>query len=107
MDDDALSTISSLSNTTLTDVNERQNGEIDEEIDDIYKMVICCNGSIVYYNILILKDNIILTWDYKCCKVAILNCSLQIGGGPILDSSKRPAGANTTNASSLGYPASR
>ena len=52
MDDDALSTISSLSNTTLTDANERQqNGEIDDEIDDIYKMVIC-NSGIVNYNIL-------------------------------------------------------
>ena len=54
MDDDALSTISSLSNTTLTDLNERQNGEIDEEIDDIYKMVICY-GSNFNYNILLLE----------------------------------------------------
>ena len=40
MEDDALSTISTLSNTTLTDINERTtNGEIDDEIDDIYKTV--------------------------------------------------------------------
>ena len=34
-----MSTISTLSNTTLTDQTDKHNGHIDEEIEDIYRQV--------------------------------------------------------------------
>ena len=43
-DDDAASTASSqISNATMTDMPDKQNGDIHNEIDDLYKAVILVN----------------------------------------------------------------
>ena len=104
MEDDALSTISTLSNTTLTDVNERTtNGEIDDEIDDIYKMVtsITYNALVYYY------FNIIPAINHKQIKVSNFHFYPQIGRGPTPDTSQGLNGGNAMNCSPQGNPASR